>query len=178
MRIIAGAWRGRPLTAPPGQATRPTSDRAREGLFSMLQSRLGSFEGLTVADLFAGTGALGLEALSRGAASCLFVEQDRAALDALKRNLDKLGAAPKADIRAGSVEHMAAPRQPFDLIFLDPPYRTGLAQTGLTRAADWLAPGGWLSLEVSGEDIAVPASLTPEADRRFGKAAILLFRRV
>ena len=72
MRVIAGRWRGRPLLAPAGQATRPTSDRAREGLFSMLASRLGSFEGLVVADLFAGTGALGIEALSRGAAHCTF----------------------------------------------------------------------------------------------------------
>ena len=82
MRIIAGQWRGRPLTAPKGDATRPTADRTRETLFSMLLSRIGSFEGLAIGDFFAGSGALGLEALSRGAASCLFVEQDKAALDA------------------------------------------------------------------------------------------------
>ena len=97
MRIIAGNWRGRPLVAPKGDATRPTADRTREALFSMLVSRLGSFEGLAVADLFAGSGALGIEALSRGAASCLFVEQDRAALDALKANLAKLDAPAPAD---------------------------------------------------------------------------------
>ena len=84
MRIIAGDWRGRKLTAPAGDTTRPTADRTRETLFSMLVSRLGSFEGLSVADLFAGSGALGLEALSRGAARCTFVEQDAAALKALK----------------------------------------------------------------------------------------------
>ena len=103
MRIIAGDWRGRPLVAPKGEETRPTADRTREALFSMLVSRLGSFEGLAVADLFAGSGALGMEALSRGAASCLFVEQDRAALDALKSNLAKLdaaGAGRRADVRA------------------------------------------------------------------------------
>src|SRR5687768_3674487 len=99
MRIIAGAWRGRPLAAPPGQATRPTSDRAREGLFSMLQSRIGSFEGLRVADLFAGTGALGLEALSRGAGHCTFIEKDRAALDVLRRNIERLGAGDRAEAR-------------------------------------------------------------------------------
>ena len=87
MRIIAGEWRGRPLVAPKGDTTRPTADRTREALFSMLASRLGSFEGLAVADLFAGSGALGLEALSRGAASCLFVEQDKPALDALRANI-------------------------------------------------------------------------------------------
>src|SRR6218665_1739038 len=92
MRIISGQWRGRPLDAPKGDATRPTSDRAREGLFSMLASRLGSLQDLRVADLFAGTGALGLEALSRGAASCTFVEKDKAALDALRANIAKLGA--------------------------------------------------------------------------------------
>src|SRR3546814_13983274 len=86
MRIIAGQWRGRSIDAPKGDTTRPTADRTREALFSMLTSRLGSFEGLAVADLFAGSGALGLEALSRGAASCIFVEQDRAALDALHAN--------------------------------------------------------------------------------------------
>ena len=96
MRIIAGAWRGRPLAAPAGAATRPTADRARETLFSMLTSRLGTFEGLTVADLFAGTGALGLEALSRGAAHATFVETDRSALAALKANIAKLGAAERA----------------------------------------------------------------------------------
>src|ERR687889_728011 len=105
MRIIAGAWRGRPLLAPPGRGTRPTSDRAREGLFSMLASRLGTFEGLQVADLFAGTGALGLEALSRGAARCTFVENDRAALDILRRNIETLGAGERAEIRAQAVEH-------------------------------------------------------------------------
>ncbi|MCE3544070.1 RsmD family RNA methyltransferase, partial [Escherichia coli] len=101
MRVIAGQWRGRPLVAPKGDATRPTADRTREALFSMRASRFGSFEGLGVADLFAGSGALGIEALSRGAASCLFVEQDRAALDALKANLAKLGA--RGDVRTTSV---------------------------------------------------------------------------
>ena len=81
MRIIAGEWRGRPLQAPAGQGTRPTADRTRETLFSMLVSRIGSFEGLRVADLYAGSGALGLEALSRGAAHVTFVENDRIALD-------------------------------------------------------------------------------------------------
>src|SRR3954463_12948610 len=103
MRIIAGRWRGRPLLAPTGQATRPTADRAREALFSMLASRLGSFEGLRVADLFAGSGALGLEALSRGAAHCTFVETDRAALDAIRRNIAALGAS--GEVLAGGAEH-------------------------------------------------------------------------
>ena len=177
MRIIAGAWRGRPLLAPPGRATRPTSDRAREGLFSMLASRLGSFEGLTVADLFAGSGALGLEALSRGAAHCLFVEKDRAAADALRANLEKLGASDRADIRVQPVEHALPPAPPVDLILADPPYGAGLAQAALDRIGQggWLAPGGWLSIETGpGESLAVPPALRPEAERRFGKAKLTL----
>lgn len=175
MRIIAGEWRGRAIEAPAGNATRPTSDRAREGLFSMLASRLGSFEGLQVSDLFAGTGALGLEALSRGAAHCTFVETDRAAREALRHNIDRLGGTPRSDVRAQGVEHVSLP--PCDLVLMDPPYGAGLAQPALDRAAAWLAPGGWLSLEVRSEDIAVPAGLEADAERRFGKATLLLFRR-
>src|SRR4051794_5670101 len=92
MRVIAGRWRGRPIEAPPGLATRPTADRVRETLFSMLASRLGTFEGLRVADLFAGSGALGFEALSRGAASVTFVENDAKAVAVIRRNAEKLGA--------------------------------------------------------------------------------------
>jgi 16S rRNA (guanine966-N2)-methyltransferase len=177
MRIIAGQWRGRPLDAPAGDTTRPTSDRAREGLFSMLASRLGSFEDLEVADLFAGTGALGLEALSRGAASCTFVEKDRNALDILRRNVARLGAGGKADIRAQAVEHVPPPPRPYDLILMDPPYGAGLALPALDRAAAWLAPGGWLSLEVHGESPALPAGVELDTERRFGKATLLLIRR-
>lgn len=178
MRIIAGEWRGRRIEAPSGKDTRPTSDRAREGLFSMLTSRIGSFDGLRVADLFAGTGALGIEALSRGAGHCLFVETDRAALDILKRNLATLGIADRAEIRAQGVEHAAPPQSPCDLVLMDPPYRSGLAQAALDRIANrgWLAPAAWLSVEVSGEAIKVPDSLRFEAERRFGKATILLLR--
>ncbi|WP_114950705.1 16S rRNA (guanine(966)-N(2))-methyltransferase RsmD [Sphingosinicella terrae] len=179
MRIIAGAWRGRPIDAPPGRGTRPTSDRAREGLFSMLQSRLGTFEGLRVADLFAGTGALGLEALSRGAAHCLFVEKDREAIAILKRNIDRLGAGERVDVRPQSVEHAPPPALPFDLVLMDPPYGAGLAQAALERVAQpgWLAPGAWLSVETSGETLAVPKGLELETDRRFGKAILTLLQK-
>ncbi|MGZ8281626.1 MAG: 16S rRNA (guanine(966)-N(2))-methyltransferase RsmD [Allosphingosinicella sp.] len=178
MRIIAGAWRGRPIDAPPGHATRPTSDRAREGLFSMLQSRLGSFADLRVADLFAGTGALGLEALSRGAAHCTFVEKDRAALDMLRRKVDRLGAGEQADIRAQAVEHVRPPGQPFDVVLMDPPYAAGLAQLALDHLAEpgWLAAGGWVSVETAGETLTPPRGLELDTERRFGKAIIRLFR--
>src|SRR3954470_18623721 len=145
MRIIAGNWRGRPLQAPAGQATRPTADRARETLFSMLTSRLGSFEGLRVADLYAGSGALGLEALSRGAASATFVETDRAASVAIRRNAERLGAAERIRILGGSALALPA-SEPFDLIFADPPYAagSGTAVVEAVARAGWLAPGGWM----------------------------------
>ena len=177
MRIIAGEWRGRAIAAPPGMATRPTSDRARDGLFSMLTSRIGSFEGLRVADLFAGSGALGLEALSRGAAHCTFGESDRQAVETLRRNLAKVGAGDRADVRAQSVEHAPPPVPLCDVLFIDPPYGSGLARIALDRAAAWLAPGGWASLETNGEPLAIPAPLEAMAERRFGKAMITLLRR-
>lgn len=172
MRIIAGRWRGRVLRAPVATATRPTSDRTREALFSMLASRLGSFDDLRVADLFAGTGALGFEALSRGAASCVFVEQDRAALAALKANAQMLGAA--ADIRAQSA--LAALSGPFDLVLLDPPYDSGLGQQALAKLAETgaLQSGGWASLETGArEDVTLPGFST-EAERVHGKAKLTL----
>ena len=118
MRIISGIWRGRPLLAPEGQGTRPTSDRAREGLFSMLASRIGSFDGLEVADLFAGTGALGFEALSRGAAHCTFIEKDSAALATLRRMV----AQPNnwAAIRKAEPKAPRAPAPPKKAATQDP----------------------------------------------------------
>ena len=170
MRIIAGKWRGRTLIAPPGATTRPTGDRTREALFSMLTSRLGSFEGLSVVDLFAGTGALGLEALSRGAARCTFVEHDRPALEALRINVEKLVA--EADIRAQSAENFTG--GPFDLALLDPPYGTSLGQRALTRIR--LAPGGWASLETARDEAVEVEGYEIETERVFGKAKITLLR--
>ncbi|MEO0643174.1 MAG: RsmD family RNA methyltransferase, partial [Pseudomonadota bacterium] len=112
MRIIAGEWRGRRLTAPKGDVTRPTADRTRETLFSMLTSRLGSFEGLRGADLFAGSGALGLEALSRGAAHCLFVENEREALSAIRANIAALDARAATSVEAVSVIQLRARSEP------------------------------------------------------------------
>lgn len=179
MRIIAGDWRGRPLAAPEGRATRPTADRAREGLFSMLQSRIGSFDGLRVADLFAGSGALGLEALSRGASYALFVDNDRAAVDAIRRNLATFAATARSEVRAQAVEYASLPSAPFDILFLDPPYASGLAEMALDRVANpaWVAPGGLLSLETDGNRPPPPPGFTVETERRFGKAHILLLRR-
>lgn len=170
MRIIAGRWRGRPIAAPIGQATRPTADRTREALFSMLTSRLGSFEGLKVADVCAGTGALGLEALSRGAAHCTFVERDRAAVEALRANVVKLEA--DAEIRPIAAESFAGGA--YDLVLIDPPYGTGLAQKILPRIG--LAPGGWASVETARDEPVAVAGFTVEAERVHGKARITLLR--
>lgn len=179
MRIVSGEWRGRPLAAPDGQGTRPTSDRTREGLFSMLVSRLGSFEGLHVADLFAGTGALGLEALSRGAAHCTFVEKDRAAVATLQRNIQAFSAEARSQIYSQGVEYAPPPHRPCDLVLIDPPYETDLAAMALDRVcnAGWVVPGGWVSLETSGKPPAAPPGFGLSAERRFGKACISLFYR-
>jgi 16S rRNA (guanine966-N2)-methyltransferase len=177
MRIIAGAWRGRPLRAPGGQGTRPTADRTRETLFSMLVSRLGSFEGLRVADLYAGSGALGLEALSRGAATATFVETDPGALAAIRANLVALKAADLAEIYASSAAKLV-PTQPFDVIFADPPYApgSGTEVVAAVRDADWLAPGGWLAIETDASEPVDPGDWQIEAERRVGRARLTLIR--
>jgi 16S rRNA (guanine966-N2)-methyltransferase len=179
MRIIAGEWRGRPIVAPAGQETRPTSDRAREGLFSMLTSRLGTFEGLRVADLFAGSGALGLEALSRGAAHCLFVDSDPKAVAAIRRNLQTLGAGDRGDICAQRAEHAAAPAMPCHLALLDPPYAGALAKAALKKLREpgWLAGEAVISVETASPELDLPPGLERETVRRFGRAHIHLLRR-
>ncbi|MFN3862922.1 MAG: 16S rRNA (guanine(966)-N(2))-methyltransferase RsmD [Erythrobacter sp.] len=178
MRIIAGQWRGRKLLAPKGAATRPTADRTRETLFSMLTSRLGDFEGLAVADLFAGSGALGLEALSRGAATCLFVEQDREALDAIRANIVALGARDQTRIEANSVMALRAAAAPLDLILADPPYHSGAGEVALDRLLrlGWIGPETWIALETAfNEDVAIKG-LEVETTRRVGKGKLNLLR--
>ncbi len=177
MRIIAGQWRGRPIVAPKGDATRPTADRTREGLFSMLISRIGSFEGLAVADLFAGSGALGLEAMSRGAASCLFVENDRAAIDALRGNLAKLGAT--ADVRALSVLSLGQASAPLDVVMMDPPYGSGAGSVALDKLSrlGWIGPATWISVETAFNEPVEVAGFEIDAERNYGKARITLLRQ-
>lgn len=178
MRIISGDWRGRKLIAPKGEITRPTADRTRETLFSMLVSRLGSFEGLSVLDLFAGSGALGLEALSRGAASCHFVEQDSAALKALRTNVEALAGRGAATVQAGSVMALGPARSTFDLILLDPPYRTGAGQVALDRLLrlGWIGPQTWISLETDGRETVEIAGLEVASERKVGKAKLTFLR--
>lgn len=143
----------------------------------MLLSRLGSFEGLRVADLYAGSGALGLEALSRGAAHATFVENDAAALAEIRANVAVLKAADRVDVLASSATKLA-PAQPFDLIFADPPYATGSGNVVVEAVdrAGWLAPGGWLAIETEGRDPVAPLKWQIESERRVGRARLTLIR--
>jgi 16S rRNA (guanine966-N2)-methyltransferase len=179
VRIIAGSLRGRRIIAPPGQATRPTADRVRETLFSMLTSRIGTFDGLSVADLFAGSGALGIEALSRGAATALFVENNAAALAALRRNLEALELEDRSRVLPASVTALRA-GETADLVLADPPYGAPVTQTLLETLcrSGLLRPGGWLAIETArGEPTPSAAELSLEAERNVGKARLTLFRR-
>ena len=176
LRVIAGTHRGRPLRVPSGDGTRPTADRTREALFSMLTSRLGSWEGLAVADLFAGSGALGIEALSRGAGSCLFVEQDRAALDMLRANLAALSLA--GEVRAASVLALGPVAAPLDVILMDPPYGTGAGAVALDRLArlGWTGPATWIAIETAKDEAVAVAGFVADAERVHGKARVTLLR--
>jgi len=178
VRIIAGEWKRRPLKAPAGDATRPTADRTRETLFSMLVSRLGDFEGLQVADLFAGSGALGLEALSRGAENCLFAEQDPAAIRALRANIAALRAQGQCDVRAGSVMALGPAKSPLDLIVLDPPYGTGAAQVALDKLnrLGWIGPATWISVETARDEDVSVKGFDVDATRNVGKAKLTILR--
>ena len=143
----------------------------------MLASRLGSFEGLRVADLFAGSGALGLEALSRSAASATFVESDPQAAATIRTNAEKLGAADRVHILGGSA--LALPRaETFDLIFADPPYApgSGTAVVNAVISAGWLAPHGWMSVETARSDTVDPLGLEVDATRKIGRARLTLLR--
>ena len=185
MRIVAGRHRGRRLLAPPGETVRPTSDRAREALFNILSHGQPAAEGIpfagpAVLDAFAGTGALGLEALSRGAAEAAFVEQDRAALAILRQNIAALGEEGRARIVPGDATR--PPRAPsvYALAFLDPPYRSGLAAAALTAldAAGWLTPDALAVVELAArEHMAPPAGFNLVDERVYGATRLIFLRR-
>jgi 16S rRNA (guanine966-N2)-methyltransferase len=166
------------LVAPKGEGTRPTADRTRETLFNMLVSRLGSFEGLSVLDLFAGSGALGIEALSRGAEHCLFVEQDADALKAIKANIAALDARRRATVQAGSVMSLGPAKATHDLILLDPPYDTGAGQVALDRMLrlGWIGPATWIALETHKREEIALRGLEIQGERVVGKAKLTILR--
>ncbi|MEU5662312.1 16S rRNA (guanine(966)-N(2))-methyltransferase RsmD [Streptomyces longwoodensis] len=177
-RVIAGAAGGRRLAVPPGNGTRPTSDRAREGLFSTWQSLLGGpLDGERVLDLFAGSGAVGLEALSRGAAHTLLVEADARAARTVRENVRALGL-PGAEVRAGKAEQVirtAPPAEPYDLVFLDPPYAVtddDLREILLTlRSEGWLTADALVTVERStrGGEFRWPDGFAALRSRRYGE---------
>lgn len=180
-RIIAGRAGGRRLAVPPGRGTRPTSDRAREGLFATIGSLLGTLADLRVMDLYAGSGAVGLEALSRGAAHALLVESDPKAVRAIRANVAGLGL-PGARVVADKVERVLAvppgdPAERYDLVFADPPYAVADAQVGavLERLrAGWLAADALVVVEreTRGGPLAWPEGFDPVRERRYGEATL------
>lgn len=161
MRIIAGKYKGRPLVAPRGKNTRPTSDRAREAIFNVLAHATWAprIEGARVIDLFAGSGGLGLEALSRGAASCLFVETDNAARGAIRANIEAMELFGATRLHKRSATALG-PRpdnlgDPFDLVFMDPPYRKGLVEPTLhkLRTGNWLSETAAIMVETAVDEV-------------------------
>jgi 16S rRNA (guanine966-N2)-methyltransferase len=190
MRIVAGDFRGRVLRAPPGAGTRPTSDRARQAVFNILEHApwspggVGGLRGLRVIDLFAGSGALGLEALSRGAAFCLFVETEAEARGAIRENVDAFGLFGRSRIHRRDATDLgdkpAGDGAPFDLAFLDPPYGQGLGERALAglRAGGWLTPDAVVMLEKGTGEAGLQVPGYEALDARDYGAARVHFLRV
>jgi 16S rRNA (guanine966-N2)-methyltransferase len=185
LRIVGGVHRGRRLVAPEGDTVRPTSDRAREALFNIVShgdfaaSGL-IFAGRPVLDAFAGTGAVGLEALSRGASAAIFIEDNREALAVLRRNIATFGEEGRAQIVAGDATRPPRAAQACAVAFLDPPYRSGLAAPALAAlaAAGWLTPDALVVIEVAArEDVPPAAGFTLIGERVYGAARLVFLRR-
>jgi 16S rRNA (guanine966-N2)-methyltransferase len=183
MRVVAGRFRGRALSAPDDMRIRPTSDRVRESLFNVLTHGMGEFtlDGARVIDLFAGTGALGIEAVSRGAAYCLFVEDAPEARALIRTNVEALGLTGETRIFRRDATDLgpAGNMQPYDLAFLDPPYGKGLGERALAGLAGggWLSPGAIALLEErAGAEIEIPAAFELLDTRRYGDTEIRFLR--
>jgi 16S rRNA (guanine966-N2)-methyltransferase len=179
-RIISGSARGRRLAVPPGSSTRPTSDRAREALFSTIEALIRSFAGARVLDLYAGSGAVGLEALSRGAEHVLLVESDARAAATIRSNADATDLVG-AEVRGERVELLVArgaPGAPYDVVFLDPPY--DVADDALREVVDDLLDGGWVSpaalliveRATRGGEWRWPPGVEADRSRRYGEATL------
>jgi 16S rRNA (guanine966-N2)-methyltransferase len=178
MRIIGGSHRGRKLAAPVGDELRPTGDRAREALFSILEHGEPPVRGARFLDLFAGTGAVGLEAFSRGATEVLLVENAPGALTLIDANLARLGRPVNVRVMAQDASRLRPAGETFDLVFLDPPYRSGLATPALeTLRHGWLAPEARMVVEVDArEDLAPAQGYELEQLRRYGAAKFVFLR--
>lgn len=178
-RIIAGSARGRSIKVP--ASARPTTDRVRESLFSTLEHRLGSFEGLSVLDLFAGSGALGLEALSRGAEFALAVESDRKAAEVIRANAQALGLQLRVQVQDAFKVVATRSAGGFDVVFADPPYEGFTDQQVSALLQDivgngWLAAGGWLVLERSWRKpkLPLPPGAVESEERKYGDTSVIL----
>ncbi len=179
MRVIAGRFGGRRLADPPGRGVRPTSDRVREALFSAL----GDLAGRHILDVYAGTGALGIEALSRGAASAVFVERARASLRVLRSNLESLGLGDVPEIARvvrgdapAVMRRLGRDAETFDLVFLDPPYASDEARRALEAlvAADLVSTGGEVVVEASRRHpVPIVPGLALREERRYGETVIV-----
>ena len=182
LRVIAGRHRGRRLAAPEGQGTRPTAERVRQALFDMLWhapwAGREAVEGARVLDAFAGTGALGLEALSRGASCAVFIDADRAALAALRRNIETLGEAERSRVIPGDATRPPPADAPCSLVLLDPPYGKALVPRALEalREAGWIAPGALVAAEVAKADLLDLAGFEEVAERAHGAARLVFLR--
>lgn len=178
MRVVSGSARGRKLVVPAGASVRPTTDRVREAVFNALHS-LGAIEGAVVLDAFAGSGALGMEALSRGAGRTVFVDTDRHAREAVHANLAVVGAADRAEVRAEGAERVlaeaAAAGQRFDLVLLDPPYRYDAWPDLILATAAVLSPDATVVLE-SDREVPVGPSLGVTRQRRYGSTVVTFAR--
>jgi len=183
MRIVAGRYRGANIWAPKEDDIRPTSDRVREAIFNILAHGMADFslEDARVLDLFAGTGALGLEALSRGARYCLFIDHSAGARALIRRNIESLDltGATKVWRRDATGLGTLRGRAPFDCVFLDPPYGLGLAEKALAEARDgnWLSPGAMVVVEESeSSEIAAPPTFTERDRRVYGDSQVLFLQ--
>lgn len=183
MRIVAGRHRGRKLAAPHGDATRPTSDRVREAIYNVLTHGLDvDIEGAVVLDVFAGSGALGIEALSRGAAHAIFVDMERPALDAIGANVDTVGEDENATILRRDVRRFGAKptgAEPASIAFFDPPYHESMVPPALIAAAEggWLADGAVIVVETADdESFEAPEKFGPLDERRYGKTLVRFLR--
>jgi 16S rRNA (guanine966-N2)-methyltransferase len=186
MRVIGGSWRGRRLDAPPGRDVRPTSDRAREAVFNILEHGRqkpggGSpVPGARVLDAFAGSGALGIEALSRGAAHATFLDSNPAALAAVERNLATLGGLGMAAVRRADCLAPPTAREACDIVFLDPPYGEALAAPALLalQRGGWIAEGALCIVEMSrGEAFEAPDGFEMPAERHYGRTRVAILRK-
>ncbi|MGD9866754.1 MAG: 16S rRNA (guanine(966)-N(2))-methyltransferase RsmD [Hyphomicrobiales bacterium] len=183
MRIVAGRFRGARLAAPKGQETRPTSDKVRQALFNILRHGVEDFEleGARVLDVFAGTGALGLEALSQGARFALFIDSDASARAAIRQNVEALSLTGETKIwrRDATSPGPAGTLDPFDLVFLDPPYGKGLGTQALPalREGGWIRPGAVCVLEERADaEMSAPEGFSKIDRRRYGDTQVLILR--